>query len=338
MTRETDNSKTGGDWPTLLKDNARTGGQGLRPAHPPERAVWQFRAGSSVRSAPVLGDGILYVASVSGTLHAIRADTGTASWKFQAAGQIHSTPSLSAGQVLFGSDDGKVYHSTGGRNEAVGGCHWSRSLVIACDSEWSCVFWKRGRTGLCGRRCDRPEIGHRARGKIYSTIYAAEHQLYLGCGDGKVYCLDASSGKILWSSPTGNGIDSSPSLADDLVLIGSEDFFVYAMKATQESALEIRNEDGRRFFTRRFRATWLFSVARMDFSTRLKLKPGAAVENNGRRSGDRTASNWRWCCLHSGRGYVCAGYGTGKSYGELALAGAMQSVPVLAGTQFIWRA
>src|ERR1022692_865631 len=71
MTTEAAKSKTPGDWPTLLKDNARTGGQGQHPARSPERSVWQFRTGSSVRSAPILEDGILYVTSVNGVLHAI---------------------------------------------------------------------------------------------------------------------------------------------------------------------------------------------------------------------------------------------------------------------------
>ena len=93
----------------LLKDNARTGGQGQHPARSPERAVWQFHSGSSVRSAPILEDGILYVASVSGVMHAIEVTTGKLKWKFQAAGQVHSTPSLSGNRVLFGCDDGKVY-------------------------------------------------------------------------------------------------------------------------------------------------------------------------------------------------------------------------------------
>ena len=53
-----------------------------------------------------------------------------------------------------------------------------------------------------------------------------------GCGDGKVYCLDSSSGKTLWKTLTGNGIDSSPAVADDLVLIGSQDFFFYAITLT----------------------------------------------------------------------------------------------------------
>src|SRR6266581_3731031 len=109
MTTETAKAKASRDWPTLLKDNARTGGQGQHPARSPERAVWQFRAGSSVRSAPILDGGTLYVASVSGVLHAIDAVTVRSKWKFQAPGQIHSTPSLSENRILFGCDDGNVY-------------------------------------------------------------------------------------------------------------------------------------------------------------------------------------------------------------------------------------
>ena len=56
------------DWPTLLGNNARTGGQVQRQVHAPDRAVWQFRTGGAVRSAPVFDSGVLYVASVNGVL------------------------------------------------------------------------------------------------------------------------------------------------------------------------------------------------------------------------------------------------------------------------------
>ena len=108
-TAEKTNSQSRGDWPTLLADNARTGGQGQHQPRSPEKAAWQFRSGSAVRSAPILADGLLYVATVSGLVHAIDAATGISRWKFEASGQVHSTPSLSGGMVLFGCDDGKVY-------------------------------------------------------------------------------------------------------------------------------------------------------------------------------------------------------------------------------------
>ena len=68
------------------------------------------------------------------------------------------------------------------------------------------------------------------RPDLLNRLRRRQH-LYVGCGDGKVYCLDVSSGKTVWSTPTGNGIDSSPAVIGDTVLIGSEDFYFYALDA-----------------------------------------------------------------------------------------------------------
>src|SRR5256885_710975 len=82
------------DWPTLLKDNARSGGQAQHAVHAPERALWQYRAGGSARSSPILFEGVLFVTSVDGMLHAIDAATGIAKWKFRGEAQVHSTASI----------------------------------------------------------------------------------------------------------------------------------------------------------------------------------------------------------------------------------------------------
>src|ERR1700687_3700869 len=88
------------DWPTLLHDSARTGGLGVRAAKAPERVRWQVRSGGSIRSAPVLRSGVLYVTSRAGSLLAIEAGKGRQIWQFTAADRIHSTPSLSGNKVL----------------------------------------------------------------------------------------------------------------------------------------------------------------------------------------------------------------------------------------------
>jgi len=102
-------SKVEADWPTLLQDNSRTGGQGIRVAKAPDHVRWHLRMGSSIRSAPVLRSGVLYVTSIAGNVHAIDIEKGRQNWQFQAADHIHSTPSLSRNKVLFGCDSGKVY-------------------------------------------------------------------------------------------------------------------------------------------------------------------------------------------------------------------------------------
>src|SRR5438067_13074396 len=99
---EPSNTSATADWPTLLHDNLRTGGIGIRPAHAPNRPRWQFRAGRSIRSAPLLRDDILYVISVDGTLYAIDISTGRAKFTWQAPAHVHSTLSLWRDLLLLG--------------------------------------------------------------------------------------------------------------------------------------------------------------------------------------------------------------------------------------------
>src|SRR5258708_38062152 len=87
------------DWPTLLQDNSRTGGQGVCAAKAPDHVRWHLRMGGSVRSAPVLRGGVLYVTSMAATLHAIDVAKGRVSWQFKAPGHLHSTPSPSGNKV-----------------------------------------------------------------------------------------------------------------------------------------------------------------------------------------------------------------------------------------------
>jgi len=96
------------DWPTLLRDNSRSGGQSPQIFKAPVGARWQLKVEGSVRSAPVLRGGLLYVTSVSGFLQAIDVVTGRLKWRFKAPASIHSTPSLSGGRVLFGCGDGSL--------------------------------------------------------------------------------------------------------------------------------------------------------------------------------------------------------------------------------------
>src|SRR5256885_10916857 len=102
-------SSTAKDWVTLLCDSSRTGGLGIQALRAPKRARWRLHVGNSVRSAPIFRGETLYVASLSGGLHAIDVQSGRTRWTFLAGDQIHSTPSFCGNMVLFGCDDGKVY-------------------------------------------------------------------------------------------------------------------------------------------------------------------------------------------------------------------------------------
>ncbi len=57
-------------------------------------------------------------------------------------------------------------------------------------------------------------------------------RLYFGSNDAKVYCLNASTGARIWNYTTGNAVDSSPAVINDLVYVGSQDTKIYCLNAT----------------------------------------------------------------------------------------------------------
>ena len=67
---------------------------------------------------------------------------------------------------------------------------------------------------------------------MYSSPAVADGRVYVGSGDDKVYCLDASTGTQVWNYTTGNIVDSSPAVADGRVYVGSYDGRVYCLDAS----------------------------------------------------------------------------------------------------------
>ena len=52
--------------------------------------------------------------------------------------------------------------------------------------------------------------------------------VYVGSWDGKVYCLNATAGALVWSYTTGGGLYSSAAVVDGVVYVGSTDGRIYA--------------------------------------------------------------------------------------------------------------
>ncbi len=68
-------------------------------------------------------------------------------------------------------------------------------------------------------------------GPIESGLAVAVGTVYVGSQDGKVYALDAATGRLRWTYTTGNLVLSSPAVAGGTVYVGSDDGKVYALDA-----------------------------------------------------------------------------------------------------------
>lgn len=70
-----------------------------------------------------------------------------------------------------------------------------------------------------------------ATGGFLGTPTVANGVVYVGSQDGSVYAHNATTGTTLWSYATGDLVESSPAVANGMVYFGSDDHNVYALKA-----------------------------------------------------------------------------------------------------------
>jgi eukaryotic-like serine/threonine-protein kinase len=182
------------------------------------RLKWKFHTNGSVLSSPAVANGTIYVGSSDHNFYAINLDSGTLKWKFKAKGRIASSPAISDGIVYFGSWDGAFY---------------------ALDAETGHVKWQF-----------QTEGEHRFTAKhLHGSQPAAESMpdpfdfylsspavwngaVYFGSGDGNVYSLNASDGKVKWKFKTGDVVHASPAISEGTLFIGSWDSYFYALDAS----------------------------------------------------------------------------------------------------------
>jgi len=72
---------------------------------------------------------------------------------------------------------------------------------------------------------------------FYSSAAVMGGKIVLGGRDKLVYCLNATTGKPLWTFATKARVDSSPAIADGRVYIGSNDGRLYVLDLAKGTKL-----------------------------------------------------------------------------------------------------
>ena len=182
--------------------------------------------------------------------------TGTA-WVFKTAGRIFSSPVICKKRVFIGSDDGHFYSldarsgkllwnfRTGGRISSTAAAYENKVSFISFDGYVYCLDQKSGKEiwkfktagekvfsapGIHGM----PEKDRKLNDPwdmFLSSPVFANGLIYVGCGEGVFYALDATTGEKKWEFKTGDVIHSSPAYADQTVYFGSWDSYLYALNA-----------------------------------------------------------------------------------------------------------
>ena len=172
-----------------------------------------------VYEAPVVGEELVYVAGVDGTLYAIEKETGTigqSGWS-RAVGISQDPEPLIGGPVLdqarnlvlVGSEDGHLYaFDARPRDTRV----QDSEDTVSDPLKWS--FPGFGKIG-----------------KIWSTPVINDNLVYFGSHDNNVYAVDLDDGSEVWRFSTKGTVAGRPLLIRDLLVVGSFDKKLYALDA-----------------------------------------------------------------------------------------------------------
>jgi outer membrane protein assembly factor BamB len=239
---------------------------------------WHYTTGDVVHATPVADSNRLYVGSFDGYLYCLDKNNGELLWKFKTIGdtyfpkgEIQKSVSVHNGIVYFGSRDYNIY----ALDAKKGTGHWNMkekgSWIIATPLVYggnvyfgtsdSHQFYALG----AGYGEDRWKL--RLNMRVYGSAVAADSTIFFGCFNGRLYGVEANSGKntFLYQTEgsrknygaiyadndefrpdfalygenfqesekqihTLGSILSTPTIAGNTIYFGSSDGYVYAVK------------------------------------------------------------------------------------------------------------
>jgi outer membrane protein assembly factor BamB len=175
---------------------------------------WKFATKDVVHSSPAVVGNTVYVGSWDSYLYAIDAETGQEKWSFKSGEDpnIHnqvgfqSSPAVVDGTVYVGCRDAHVYAI----DAATGKKKWdyptSKSWVIGTPAVRDGMVYvgtsDSSRFMALDARNGRLRFNFDAKAYMFSSAALAGDLAYVGDHNGRVYAVDAKSGKLAWQFQT----------------------------------------------------------------------------------------------------------------------------------------
>lgn len=247
---------------------------------------WRTSLGASVRGAPALARGRLYVAT-DAALAAIEAGTGRTLWSAAFA------PELAARLPM--SDPNSAWDHYAASPVVDGG-------VVYVGSRDGCVYAIGAREGrLEWRTC----LG----ALITAAPAVTRDALFVGAFDGFAYKLARDGGAVLWRRDTHGAIARDPLVVDSTVLFGSRSYDLIALDA----------HSGEPVWSRHFWFSWVDSTPVVDRGVVFvggsdSLAVQALDAASGRRLWSAPLPGWAWARPAVGADAVYAGAAGGAPY------------------------
>jgi len=212
------------------------------------REIWKFNTGAAINSSAEYSNGKIFFTNKEGLIFCLNVSTGRLIWKYKFGKELAykwgfdyytSSPTVKNNSIVAGSGDGYLYVL----NSATGKVEWkyyadsritAKPLIVndiiyfgdfegklyALDMKTQKPKWKFEADGV-KINCD--EYGFDRRAFVSSPSYA-DGKILAGNRDGFLYCVEESSGKLLWKfDHKTSWVLSSPAISEGKVFAGSSD-------------------------------------------------------------------------------------------------------------------
>jgi eukaryotic-like serine/threonine-protein kinase len=217
---------------------------------------WRFQSDGPIQTTPVVVGDLVLTGSQDGRLYALDRESAQLRWTFDAKSAIASSPAVAEGLVLFATRD-RHFLAIDARNGAE---RWRMALGADVPWPWgyesgdfflSSPVYSRGFVlfgGGDGKLYSVRAADGRVRwqlptgGRVRSSPAVDGDLVFVGSADGKMYAAELETGKLRWTYDTEGvrlksadfgydrrTIQSSPAVANGVVVFGARDGFLYAV-------------------------------------------------------------------------------------------------------------
>jgi len=195
---------------------------------------WTFKTDGEIRSSPNRVGDRIYIGSYDQHLYCLSAETGALLWKYQTEGPVHGTPAVADGAVYISGCD-ETFRAidalTGKQRFAVPmGAYSGASAAVRGDRAYVGTFGNDVLGIDLATHVVRWTYQHPTRRfPFYSSAAVTPERVILGGRDKLVHCLDAATGKAIWTFLTKARVESSPVVVGSRVFVGSNDGVLYEL-------------------------------------------------------------------------------------------------------------
>lgn len=200
---------------------------------------WSYATQDAVEAAPCVIEETVYIGSGDGFLYALEAESGQLKWKYETDGEILGAANWTRAPdgrkiwILVGSYDNRVHCIDAESGQAV----WTYetdnyingSLAVA---DGMCVFGGCDALIHAISVTDGTPVAEIDSGSYIAASAAfVDGQVYVGNYDNVFLRADIASGTIAWQYTESEApIFSSPAATEDLVIFGSRDNLIRALR------------------------------------------------------------------------------------------------------------